>query len=321
MAGVRFDYPLLEALAAVIREGTFEAAARSLNITQSAVSQRVKLLEEKTGAVLVRRGRPCVATEYGLKLYRHIDQVHILEHDLEKSLHNLDDARAGMAATVRIAVNQDSLGTWFPEVIQRAATRLNILFDLIPDDEEHTAERLRSGEALAAVTTEPNPVHGCKRIPLGSMEFVALATPRYVEANFADGLTLESVASAVHLVFDRKDTLPRSWMLNAFGEALPLAGHWVPSVSGYLACCLNGAGWGLMPRFTVADHLRAGRLRELMPGTSVMVDLYWQSSVRGSEVMRELSGIVVDVATKHLLVERAPGEGLRARPEPARSTY
>ncbi len=316
---MRFDYPLLEALAAVIREGTFEAAARSLNITQSAVSQRVKLLEEKTGAVLIRRGRPCVATEYGLKLYRHVEQVYLLEHDLEKNLVHLDDTRAGMAATVRIAVNQDSLGTWFPEVIQRAASRLNILFDVIPDDQEHTAERLRSGEALAAVTTEPNPIQGCKRIPLGCMEFVAIATPRFAETNFPDGPTLDRVTEAVHLVFDRKDTLPHHWLLNAFGQSRPLVGHWVPSISGYLACCLNGAGWGLMPRFTVEDHLRAGRLRELIPGTSVMVDLYWQSSVRGSEVMRELSAIVVDVATKHLAADQlaGAGPGPRGRTAPA----
>lgn len=37
----RFDYDLLTILAAVIREGSFEAAAKSMKVTQSAVSQRM----------------------------------------------------------------------------------------------------------------------------------------------------------------------------------------------------------------------------------------------------------------------------------------
>ena len=142
-------------------EGTFQAAARSLNITQSAVSQRVKLLEDKAGAVLIVRGRPCVATEFGQQLYRHVEQVHLLEHDLRKSRTSIENPSTGIPAVIRIAVNSDSLATWFPEVIQRAGSEMNLCFDIIPDDQEHTAERLRSGEALAAVTVEAIP---CKDV-------------------------------------------------------------------------------------------------------------------------------------------------------------
>lgn len=298
---MRFEYPLLEALAAVVREGTFEAAARSLNITQSAVSQRVKLLEERAGAVLIVRGRPCVATEYGQQLYRHVEQVQLLENDLRKSLTFIEDAASGIPAVIRIAVNRDSLATWFPEVIQRAGSELNLHFDIIPDDQEHTAERLRSGEALAAVTTESDPLHGCRRVPLGAIEYVAVATPRFVASNFRAGVSRDSVSRATQLVFDRKDLLPQQWLLNAFGEPAPLAGHWLPSFSGYLACCLNSAGWGMMPRFSVKPYLEDGSLVELVPGATVVVHLYWQSSGPGSEIMKVLSSIVVEVARKHLV--------------------
>lgn len=298
---MRFDYPLLEALAAVVREGTFEAAARSLNITQSAVSQRVKLLEEKTGAVLVVRGRPCVATEYGQQLYRHFEQVQLLENDLRKSLTSIESPSSGIPAVVRIAVNRDSLATWFPEVVRRGGSELNLYFDIIPDDQEHTAERLRSGEALAAVTTEANPLHGCRRVPLGAIEYVAVATPRFVKSRLGDGISRESISNATQLVFDRKDLLPQQWLLNAFGEPAPLAGHWMPSYSGYMACLLNGAGWGMMPRFSVEGHVEDGSLVELVPGTSVIVPLYWQSSGPGSEIMKLLSAVVVDVARRHLI--------------------
>ncbi len=57
-----FDYKLIEAVAMVAREGGFDKAARAIHITQSAVSQRVKLLEELTGQVLIARTAPPRAT-------------------------------------------------------------------------------------------------------------------------------------------------------------------------------------------------------------------------------------------------------------------
>ena len=302
-----FEYPLLEALAAVVREGTFEAAARSLNITQSAVSQRLRLLEEKAGAVLVVRGRPCVATEYGQQLYRHLEQVHLLEHDLRKNLTSIENTSAGIPAVIRIAVNSDSLATWFPEVIERAGSTMNLTFDIIPDDQEHTAERLRSGEALAAVTAEANPLHGCKRVPLGAIEYLAVARPDFVKQHFPNGVTLDALSTATSLVFNRKDLLPQQWLLNAIGESTPLVGHMMPDFSGYMACCRNGSGWGMMPRFSLERYLDQGSLVELMPGTSVIVPLFWQSTGPGSEIMKILSSIVVEVARKHLLAESTAG--------------
>ena len=296
-----FDYPLLEALAAVVREGSFESAARSLNITQSAVSQRLKLLEEKAGAVLVVRGRPCVATDYGQHLYRHIEQVHLLEHDLRKNLASVENPGRGAPAVIRIAVNSDSLATWFPNVIQRAGAELNLYFEVIPDDQEYTAERLRSGEALAAITAESNPLHGCRRVPLGAIEYLAVAAPRFVASNFREGVTRAAVEQSTHLVYNRKDLLPQQWLLAAFGEPAQLVGHLIPSFSGYMACCLNGAGWGMMPRFSVEPHIENGTLVELVPGAVVTVPLYWQSSGPGSEIMKMLTNTVTEVARGHLL--------------------
>jgi LysR family transcriptional regulator (chromosome initiation inhibitor) len=186
-------------------------------------------------------------------------------------------------------------------VIQRAGKELNLHFDIIPDDQEHTAERLRNGEALAAVTAEAQPLHGCRRVLLGTIEYLAVVTPKFAAANFREGVSRETISKSTHLVFDRKDLLPQQWLINAFREPAPLVGHWVPSYSGYLACCLNGAGWGMMPRFSVQSHLDDGSLIELVPGTSVDMPLYWQSSAPGSEIMRVLSSTVVEVARKHLL--------------------
>jgi LysR family transcriptional regulator (chromosome initiation inhibitor) len=303
---VLFEYPLLEALAAVVREGTFEAAARSLKITQSAVSQRLRLLEEKSGAVLIVRGRPCVATEFGQHLYRHVEQVQMLEFDLQKDLTSIDSPSSSTPAVIRIAVNSDSLATWFPEAIRRVGAEMNLHLDIFQDDQEHTAERLRSGEAMAAVTAEANPLHGFRRVLLGAMEYRAVATPEFIATNFRDGVTLEAVANTAHLVFDRKDTLLQQWFLNAFGQSASHFGHSVPSVSGYVACTLNGAAWGLNPYLAVKSHIENGSLIEFVPGTSVLVPLYWQSGAMGSEILKVLSSIVVEVAHKSLLPSPGP---------------
>ena len=297
---MQFEYPSLEALSAVVREGTFEAAARSLNITQSAVSQRIKQLEEKSGAILIVRGRPCVATEYGRRLCRHIDEVRLLEHDLDRTLSQIEDPRSAAPALIRIAVNSDSLATWFPEVIVRAGREHNIAFDIVPDDQDFTAERLRKGEALAAVTTSDKPMQGCKRTTLGDMGYIAVCSPRFYEDNFADGITLEKVSESMQLVYDRKDTLPQHWMIEAFSEPAPVRCHWLPSFSGFMACCLNGAGWGLMPRAHVKDFIDQGALIDMVPEAIVSVRLHWQSSAQGSEIMKLLSATVQEVAREAL---------------------
>jgi LysR family transcriptional regulator (chromosome initiation inhibitor) len=133
------------------------------------------------------------------------------------------------------------------------------------------------------------------------MEYLSIASPKFIANNFRDGVSREAVSKTTHLVFDRKDSLPQQWLLNAFGEAAPLVGHMLPSNSGYLACCRNGTGWGMMPRISVESGIDDGSLQELVPGTSVFVPLYWQSSGQGSEIMKVLSSIVVDVARKHLI--------------------
>jgi LysR family transcriptional regulator (chromosome initiation inhibitor) len=112
------DYPALAALAAVIREGSFERGAQALGVTPSAVSQRVRGLEEKLGTVLVQRGQPCVPTELGRTLCSHFDQVRLLEADLDPAL---KPRLAGneTTPTIRLAVNADSLATWFPDAVTR----------------------------------------------------------------------------------------------------------------------------------------------------------------------------------------------------------
>lgn len=301
MLPMDFDYDALAALAAVVREGRFDAAAKSLNVTQSAVSQRIKQLEERVGSVLVVRGRPCVPTEAGLQLCRHVEQVTLLQHELGERMRMLAGSQDTVAATIRISVNNDSLATWFPAVIKRAAQELGIRFDILTDDQEYTEHNLKSGDALAVVTAIEKPVPGCRRVSLGSMEYIAVASPDFVESHFPDGVALDALQNATCLAFDRKDTIQEQWMILCFGESVPVSTHLVPSYEGYLSCCLNGTAWGLVPSIAGLQHVARGELVELSPGKPVRVALHWQASTQSSEILRRLGELVLDEAKMHLL--------------------
>ena len=298
---MEYDYDSLVALAAVVREGGFDAAAKSLDVTQSAVSQRIKQLEEKVGSVLIVRGRPCVPTEAGLQLCRHVEQVTLLQHELDERMNVLTGNTDVTAATIRISVNNDSLATWFPSVIKRASQELNVRFDIIPDDQEHTEQSLKSGDALAVVTAIEKPVQGCRRMSLGAMEYLAVASAEFYETHFSKGVSIDSLKNADCLAFDRKDTIQEQWMMLCFGEFVISSTHMMPSYEGYVACCLNGTAWGLVPTIAAQPYLDSGELVELVPGKRIMISLHWQSSTRSSEILRRLGEVVVEEAIVNLM--------------------
>ncbi len=297
---MEFDYDSLVALAAVVREGGFDAAAKSLDVTQSAVSQRIKQLEDKVGSVLIVRGRPCVPTEIGLQLCQHVEQVTLLQHELSDRMNTMIDKKGTRAATIRIAVNNDSLASWFPQVINRAAGELGIRFDVIPDDQDHTEQSLKSGDALAVVTAVEKPVQGCRRISLGAMEYMAVASREFYDAHFSKGVSIKTLKSAACLAFDRKDTIQEQWMMLCFGESFSPLTHMVPSYEGYVECCLNGTAWGLVPSVVGLPHIKSGKFVELVPDKRIKISLHWQSSTQSSEILRLLGDIVTEEAQVHL---------------------
>ncbi|MFC0507997.1 LysR family transcriptional regulator ArgP [Micromonospora costi] len=293
------DSTQLRTLAAVVSEGSFEAAARLLHLTPSAVSQRVKALEETVGQVLVRRARPCVATAAGAPLLRLAGQLVLLEREA------LADARGpltGGGARTRLAVvvNADSLATWFPAVLARLPRSLDLSFDLRQDDQDHTAELLRDGVVTAAVTAQREAVQGCRVRRLGAMRYRALAAPALAAAHFADGLTAEALAAAPLLVFDRKDRTQHRFLRTVTGRELDPPVHYVPSVPAFSEAIRLGVGWSLVPEQIADDDLATGRCVDIAPGRHVDIPLYWQHWRLESEVLNALTTAVRDVAAETL---------------------
>lgn len=273
------DPSLVAAVAAVSREGSFERAAHALHVTPSAVSQRIKLLEERLGTVLIVRGQPCTPTETGARLCRHHELAVLLEDELRRDLPALaqDDPHAS-APTLRVAVNADSLGTWFMAGMADFCALHGALLDVVIDDQDHTAEWLRRGHVLAAVTSLAGAVHGCRSQRLGVLRYAATASPSFMKRWFADGVTARTLALAPSVLFNRKDRLQERWVRQVTRRTLSLPTHRLPSSQAFVEASLAGIGWGMNPLPLVQPHLAAGRLVELVPGRVLDVPLYWQSA-------------------------------------------
>jgi LysR family transcriptional regulator (chromosome initiation inhibitor) len=294
------DYSALSALAAVVRDGSFERAARALNVTPSAVSQRIRLLEERTGCALVVRGQPCHATEAGRRLCQHVDRVRLLEQELQGDLPAL--APEGVARVpLPVAVNADSLITWFGPAMAAFASEAPVLMQVAVDDQDHTAEWLRSGAVLAAVTSAAHPAAGCSSLPLGAMRYVAAASPAFVARHFAEGVGAGSLARAPSLVFNAKDDVQDRWARRLCHRHVELPRHALPSSHAFVTAALAGMGWGLHPESLIAPHLQDGSLVELVPGTALDVPLHWQQARAASALLDGLTRRLLAAARTALL--------------------
>jgi LysR family transcriptional regulator, chromosome initiation inhibitor len=302
------DYSLIAAVAAVVREGSFERAALALHVTPSAVSQRVKLLEQRLGERLIVRSSPCIATAAGAHLVQHAEQVLALEQQLAQALpasQQLASTAPGEGPlptlpTLRVAVNADSLATWFIAAAADFTTRHPALLDLRLDDQEHTAGALRAGEVSAAVTTLAAPVPGCRSVALGAMTYVACASPAYVSRHFADGVDARSLARAPCIVFNQKDRLQDDWVRATQGRSVPLPRHWMPAAQAFIDGCLAGLGWGMNPLALAAPHLASGALLELPPAHRLDVALHWQAPRNASPLLGALTEAVARAARLEL---------------------
>lgn len=300
---MQLDSRQLAAFAAVLREGSFEAAARALHVTPSAVSQRIKALEERLGRVLVRRGAPCVATEAGQSLQRHAQQLQLLEAQALAPF-GLDAHTRGAPAAalpLAVAVNADSLATWFVPALAAVRTLHAVNFELQVEDQDHSHELLRQGRVLAAVTSQPQPVQGCAVRRLGAMRYRAVASPAFMRRHFAGGIDDAALALAPCNVFNAKDRLQERFLRLLTRRRLQPPQHRVPSTHGFVHAALQGLGWGMNPEALVAPLLACGELVELLPGRVLDVPLHWQHWRLEAEVLRALTAAVQAAAREALV--------------------
>jgi LysR family transcriptional regulator (chromosome initiation inhibitor) len=271
-----------------------------MHVTPSAVSQRIRLLEERMGCALVVRGQPCQATDTGRRLCQHMDRVRLLEQELQGSLPTLAPEGVTRVA-LPIAVNADSLATWLAPALSAFAAEAPVLMDVAVDNEDHTTGWLRSGAVLAAVTASARPATGCNSRPLGAMRYLAVASPTYKARYFPDGVTAGRLAEAPSLVFNPQDDLQARWVRRLCHRHVELPKHSLPSTQAFITAGLAGMGWGLHPETLIAQHLQRGELLELVPQTPLDVPLYWQETRAASALLDGLSRAVVQAARGSLI--------------------
>jgi LysR family transcriptional regulator (chromosome initiation inhibitor) len=232
---MQLDPSQLAALDAAVSEGTFEAAARRLRITPSAVSQRIRALENSVGRVLLTRSKPTAATDSGRVLLRLARQLSVLTDDVARELggeavgETGDPAVPAPAPRIRVplAVNADSLATWLLPALAELAGAMD--FDFHREDESHTTALLRDGTVMAAVSAVAEPVQGCTSVGLGVMRYSPVASRGFVQRWFpelergARRVSVESLRSAPVVVFDHRDELQHDYLRRRAAAGEPRA--------------------------------------------------------------------------------------------------
>tara|TARA_B100001964_G_scaffold242966_1_gene319413 strand:- start:52 stop:939 length:888 start_codon:yes stop_codon:yes gene_type:complete len=284
------DYKLLMALAAVIEHAGFERAASNLGLSQSAVSQRIKLLEARLGTAVLVRSAPPQATAAGQRLLNHVQQVRLLERDLQADLPQMADA-AGRTR-LRVALNADSLATWWAAAVSAWCERERVLLDLQVEDQDVGLRRMRSGEVAACLCAAEQPVAGARSLLLGQMPYLAVASPAFVQRHFPQGVAAADVARIPAVVFGPDDRLQ-----HRFVQQLGVTGefdyHLCPSSEGFVRMLEAGVGWGMVPALQVTEELETGRLLQLLPGQTLEVPLYWHYWRSGGQLLAGLTDELV----------------------------
>ena len=299
---MQLSLDLVGTLAAIVDEGSLDAAARRLQLTPSAVSQRLATLERQVGRVLLVRVKPVRPTEAGRALVRLARQVALVEHDALAELGAHD--RSG-PTRVPLAVNADSLATWFLEPLARLSRTRSVVFELHRDDQDFTAGLLEAGTVMGAVTSRERPVAGCRVLPLGLLRYHAVATPDYRERWLPNGPTAAALAVAPVVDFDRRDDLQSNWLSRLDVDPSDPPRHFVPASNDFARAIRLGLGWGLLPRFQSAAALVAGELVEL-GGPVIDVALFWQQWKVPSDLLDEIAAAIV-AEGRRVLEPRASG--------------
>jgi len=294
---LRLDGHQLAALASVIELGSFDAAAQSLHVTPSAVSQRIKNLEQSVGQVLVVREKPCRATEAGVPFLRLAAQTSLLEAE---ALAEAAGFQTGLARAA-IAVNADSMSTWFPAVFGQLP---EVLFDIRIEDQDHSAQLLREGAVMGAVSTERRPVPGCRVHKLGVMRYLPVASPAYVARYLPEGFTAVSASGAPSMAWNRHDRLQDVLLRKAFRRSIARPVHYVPTAEGFTAAVRAGLGWGMFPEQQAHSALKQQLLRQIGEH-HLDVPLFWQCWNIDSALIGRVTAAVQSAARN----PRAIGDG------------
>lgn len=278
------DYKLLEALAAVVELSGFEKAGAELGLTQSAVTQRIKLLESRLGQAVLVRAPQLRPTELGKQLLSHVRQVQFLEHDLQLRVPILGKNKTHL----RIALNADSLATWWTACVADYCRKHKILLDIVIEDQDVGLKRMRDGEVSGCICSSEQPVQGAKAIYLGSLIYRAYARQDYIQDYFKEGLSAPALSSAPAIVFGPHDKLHKTF-LSKIGYLGAFPYHICPSSEGFVKMVTAGVGYGILPEIQVKKEVDNNQIVLFAKEHYIEVPLYWHYWRKGGVLLEGLT--------------------------------
>lgn len=293
----------LAALVAVVEHGSFLQAAKALKLTLAAVSMRVQALETQLGQRLLVRGKRVTPTVAGQKLMAYARQLSLLQADVLRELQG-PDALHEAWTTLPVAINADSLSSWWLPGLADALVAHRLLLDVQIDDQDHTHEALRQGQVVGCVTSHDQHIAGCVAQPLGVMRYRCLAAPeRIAQWQGRDGrVSLHRMLASPAVIFNRKDRLQDVFLATHFelrDAAYPR--HYLPAVDAFEAAIALGLGWGMVPEVMWQQHPALAKAQEVFADCPVDVPLVWLHSARESLAARQLSQAITAAAARALL--------------------
>lgn len=293
-----FDYKLLSALTEVIELQSFELAANKLFISQSAISQRIKSLEEYIGQPVLIRSQPIVLTTAGEQLVSHFKKVEQLENELAPVL---SPDKPLQPMKVSLAVNADSIATWFIQAVTPVLQSHLVELNLMIEHEERTLDKLRTGEAIGAVSVIEKPLKGYRSFRLGKMEYCLVANKTFKNKYFKDGVNRESLKMAPAISYDHKDDMHVRFIAKRFDlGASEYFCHRVRSSEAFVELAKQGVAYSLLPKLQIANELANGELVNLSPENELIETLYWHSWVLVKGINKNISQQIVKVGQEIL---------------------
>lgn len=291
------DYAQLEALLAIEEQGSFAGAARTLRMSSFAISQRIKLLEQELGVVLIER-KPTRASVAGKVLCDHARHVRELESDLLGQHFGENQTETGHEHLHSIAVNEECLSSWFNSVLRAQIGNAEaIRIEIVLADSNVSMDLMQAGKVVAGISHRKLPVRGFESYALPNVDYVPVAGPNFIESHLGGAVSAETLAKAPCLRLGKDNRSALDWMELVFGRVPQLSLFKHPSIAGAINMCLHGRAWAVVPFHLVSEHLETGALIELLPGKPLSYPLFWHVSGALSEGLRQLTSDVRAAAT------------------------
>ena len=291
------DYRALAVLDAVASHGSFDKAALALGITQSAVSQRIKALEDASGRLLIIRGQPAVPTGLGQRLIVHHRNVKLMEASLDIDLGN-----SVSMPEIAIAIDADSLATWFPDTLYALLAPPRCQLDVRLADSDSALQMVRDGSVFGCVAAESgtalDAAAATSVTPLGMLRYVCVATPVFAGHWFGDGFSAEAVQLAPAVV--GQHALLARFLAEQLNVREAFPHHTLPVEAARRGCVQDGLAYGLMPQRLAAPALATERLVDLLPGSTLDVPLSWHAWTLDTPFTKLLSEQIVKSARDYL---------------------